>query len=449
MNEKLSFQNLSDSLAQKAGISKKVADTFAKAFFDTIVDALYMGEESIKVKGLGTFKLVEVESRESVNVSNGERIIIPGYKKVSFAPEDSVVEFLNRDAVVEEKMVEEKMVVETAEESVAETEEEPVVEAEQTPVAANEAVVVEETASSIDLAPSAIEMLMQVPEPTHVEQPQNEFAGIDLLISTPESVDDIRLQYEEAKARVDEAMEEVRKAHAEALRLEKLLERLESNVVPESVENRVEDIPQPIDAEVEQPVEDEVSAETAGAVEESQPAVSPQAQEEKRNETFERYINGSEEEKVLQEAEQAVAQKKNKRSFTWLWVMLLVMIPLAAIVYFMYRTSESIDSVKNVPMEEQPEMVERNTEEEVQKDAEKQNVPHDSIVGEVNVKAETQVVEEQKPQRPATYKMQKGESLTLISQRFYGTKDSVSAIIRVNTFADPNNVPIGAVIKLP
>lgn len=444
MNEKLSFQNLSDSLAQKAGISKKVADTFAKAFFDTIVDALYMGEESIKVKGLGTFKLVEVESRESVNVSNGERIIIPGYKKVSFAPEDSVVEFLNRDAVVEEKMV-----VETAEESVAETEEEPVIEAEQTPVAANEAVVVEETASSIDLAPSAIEMLMQVPEPTHVEQPQNEFAGIDLLISTPESVDDIRLQYEEAKARVDEAMEEVRKAHAEALRLEKLLERLESNVVPESMENRVEDIPQPIDAEEEQPVEDEVSAETAEAVEESQPAVPPQTQEEKRNETFERYINGSEEEKVLQEAEQAVAQKKNKKSFTWLWVMLLVMIPLAAIVYFMYRTSESIDSVKNVPMEEQPELVERNTEEEVQKDAEKQNVAHDSIVEKVGVKAETQVVEEQKPQRPATYKIQKGESLTLISQRFYGTKDSVSAIIRVNTFADPNNVPIGAVIKLP
>lgn len=444
MNEKLSFQNLSDSLAQKAGISKKVADTFAKAFFDTIVDALYMGEETIKVKGLGTFKLVEVESRESVNVSNGERIIIPGYKKVSFVPEDSVVEFLNRDAVVEEKMV-----VETAEESVAETEEEPVIETEQTPVVTNEAVVVEETESSIDLAPSAIEMLMQVPEPTHVEQPQNEFAGIDLLISTPESVDDIRLQYEEAKARVDDAMEEVRKAHAEALRLEKLLERLESNVVPESMENRDEDIPQPIDAEEEQPVEDEVSAETAEVMEESQSAVSPQTQEEKRNETFERYINGSEEEKVLQESEQAVAQKKNKKSFTWLWVMLLVMIPLAAIVYFMYRTSESIDSVKNVPMEEQPEMVERNMEEEVKKDAEKQNAPHDSIVEKVGVKAETQVVEEQKPQRPATYKMQKGESLTLISQRFYGTKDSVSAIIRVNTFADPNNVPIGAVIKLP
>ena len=56
MNDKLSFQHVVDALVQKTGVSKKVADTFAKAFFDTVVEALYMGEESIKMKGLGTFK---------------------------------------------------------------------------------------------------------------------------------------------------------------------------------------------------------------------------------------------------------------------------------------------------------------------------------------------------------------------------------------------------------
>ena len=44
MNEKLSFQNIADSLAKKSGVSKKVADTFSKAFFDTIVEALKVGE---------------------------------------------------------------------------------------------------------------------------------------------------------------------------------------------------------------------------------------------------------------------------------------------------------------------------------------------------------------------------------------------------------------------
>ena len=58
-------------------------------------------------------------------------------------------------------------------------------------------------------------------------------------------------------------------------------------------------------------------------------------------------------------------------------------------------------------------------------------------------------VEEAKPPRPSTYIMKKGESLTRISQRFYGTKDSVRAIIRSNDFIDPDNVPVGAKVKLP
>ena len=94
MNEKLSFQNIADTLAKKSGVQKKVADTFSKAFFDTIVEALTAGE-TIKIKGLGTFKLVEVDDRESVNVSTGKRFVIPGYKKVAFTAEDRVVEVLN------------------------------------------------------------------------------------------------------------------------------------------------------------------------------------------------------------------------------------------------------------------------------------------------------------------------------------------------------------------
>ena len=54
-----------------------------------------------------------------------------------------------------------------------------------------------------------------------------------------------------------------------------------------------------------------------------------------------------------------------------------------------------------------------------------------------------------KPARPATHVLQRGESLTRISQKYYGTKDSVRAILRVNTFNDPDNLPVGAVVKLP
>ncbi len=54
-----------------------------------------------------------------------------------------------------------------------------------------------------------------------------------------------------------------------------------------------------------------------------------------------------------------------------------------------------------------------------------------------------------KEERPKTHRMQRGESLTRVSQKYYGTKDSVRAILRVNTFANPDNIPVGAVVKLP
>ena len=256
MNEKLSFQNIVDVLAQKSGVSKKVADTFAKAFFDTIVEALYMGEESIKVKGLGTFRLVQVESRESVNVSNGERIVIPGYKKVSFSPEDSVVEFLNgkKDAEKAEDVDVAVPVSELPEKEENESKEEvPAVEvlpeeenSSKEEGSAVEVLPEEEAVPAVDEAPAlneepiveemdTLEALIQVPEPTNVEEPLDAFAGIDMLISTPESLEEVRQQYEEAKAKMDAAVEEARKANAEKARLEKLLERLEQNAVPEGM----------------------------------------------------------------------------------------------------------------------------------------------------------------------------------------------------------------------
>ena len=225
MNEKLSFQNIADALARKAGVQKKVAETFSKAFFDTIVEAVSAGDV-VKIKGLGTFKLIEVGDRESVNVSTGMRFVIPGYKKLSFTAEDHVVEVLNPQTKNEEEVTlaedahtESVVVAESA--KVAE----PVMVAE--PIKTEAPIEMEEPKEEED-----IETLIQVPEPERVETPQDAFAGIDMLISTPESVDDIRQQYEAAKAKMETAVEEARKANAEKVRLEKLLERLEKNVEP-------------------------------------------------------------------------------------------------------------------------------------------------------------------------------------------------------------------------
>lgn len=50
----------------------------------------------MKIKGLGAFKLIDVESRESVNVNTGERFEIQGHTKVSFTPEPALKDIINK-----------------------------------------------------------------------------------------------------------------------------------------------------------------------------------------------------------------------------------------------------------------------------------------------------------------------------------------------------------------
>lgn len=95
MNGKLNIQDLAMLLAEKQGVDKKMAEAFVKEFFLLIEEGLEK-DKYVKVKGLGTFKLIEVESRESVDVNTGGRIEIKGHTKISFTPEPSLKEIINR-----------------------------------------------------------------------------------------------------------------------------------------------------------------------------------------------------------------------------------------------------------------------------------------------------------------------------------------------------------------
>ncbi len=101
--EKLTIQNIVDAFVAQTGASKKVAEGLGRAFFDVIIEGL-KEDGVVKINGLGTFKLVHVAPRESVNVNNGERIVIEGYKKVTFAPIDSVADVSEVTAVVQKKV---------------------------------------------------------------------------------------------------------------------------------------------------------------------------------------------------------------------------------------------------------------------------------------------------------------------------------------------------------
>lgn len=89
------LQDLAELLAEAEGLQKNEAQSFVRVFFDTITRGLEV-DKMVKVKGLGTFKLVDVDSRESVNVNTGERFLIDGHAKITFTPDNSLKEMVNR-----------------------------------------------------------------------------------------------------------------------------------------------------------------------------------------------------------------------------------------------------------------------------------------------------------------------------------------------------------------
>ena len=171
MNNRLTIQDLAGLLAEYTGKDKNSSERFLREFIAVVSEGVYT-DKLVKVKGLGTFKIIPVEKRESIHVNTGERFVIPGHYKFSFLPDKELRELVNKpfsffettelgenvdftdmdvvpdepeikeaeDESVEEVMPEEKHlseeepVISSKEESVVPAEEEPVAPSEEEPV---------------------------------------------------------------------------------------------------------------------------------------------------------------------------------------------------------------------------------------------------------------------------------------------------------------------------
>ena len=101
---KFTNSNILSVFRKQMGISKAEEMAFAEAFQSTFEEAL-LRDKVLKISGLGTFKLIPVESRKSVNVNTGEEIEIAGHYKLTFTP----------DAVLKDKVNEPLAHLETVE----------------------------------------------------------------------------------------------------------------------------------------------------------------------------------------------------------------------------------------------------------------------------------------------------------------------------------------------
>ena len=82
------------SMSERTGVSR--ADI--RLFLERFNEALFQGlneDQLVKIKGLGTFKLVSVKTRKSININGGETIDIPAHNKISFTADKLFAEMVN------------------------------------------------------------------------------------------------------------------------------------------------------------------------------------------------------------------------------------------------------------------------------------------------------------------------------------------------------------------
>ena len=194
---RLTIQEIAKVLITKNGLEQSQANRFATELFAIIQERLEKND-LVKVKGLGTWKVITVDARESVSVRTGDRVMIEEHSKITFTPDATMKELVNKpfsqfetvvlndnvefddlkEQPVDSEFEEEPLVVQ--EEPVV-RQEEPVVEkesvAEQVPVVRQEEPVVRQEEPVVEQEESVttppIVPLIGVPEESLKEEPEH------------------------------------------------------------------------------------------------------------------------------------------------------------------------------------------------------------------------------------------------------------------------------------
>ena len=448
MNERLSMQDFVELLAAKHGMSKKEAEGFVKEFFLLIEQALE-SDRCVKIKGFGTFKLVDVDSRESVNVNTGERFEIQSHTKISFAPDAALRNTINKPfehfetVILNENTVLEDTLVEEPEEESDETVELTDNLEVENPAKADEpvvAVVIEEL-----LKPEAGVMADESPD--------------DMVVDTPEET---AVSETSEVTEVPEVIEVIETPETPEIEVAEVTEAPET----EEMEQSSAETPKVEDAVPQLSAEDIIAAELRKADREFKSVV---IEPEKTPD-----YSGQ-----LPPTKPVSEKKRKEKSATPYLVTIIVLVLLlcsSALLFVYYPDLFSGANTKEVVQAPVPQpvikqeivpdtlTVVKDTVAEVAQQS-KEIVPEEirkktpDQEATITTKTSGKTAMPVKPDSvnykilgtKATYTIKEGETLTRVSLRFYGTKDLWPYIVQHNrdVIKNPDNVPYGTTLKIP
>ena len=333
---KISIYDLADVLVERKKLDKRDAVAFVTAMFE-IVRKHLEEEKLVKIKGFGTFKIIDVDDRESVNVNTGERVLIEGHGKITFIPDALMKELVNKPFSQFETVV--------LNEGVDFADPEPLVEPEPEPEAEYGAAAM----PLVDFGESNVikeEPLFAEPEP----EPEPELEEAVVEEPVVEDVVEEAVPVEEETIPEPEIEPEIEEPVVE--------EPVVKDVVEEAVPVEEETIPEPEPEpkpEIEEPVVEEAVVEEAAPVEEEP---MPEPEEEPEPEP---------EEEALVEEESAPRKSK-----VWIWSLLLGLVLGVVIGVLIDRfmiTQQPTDSESVKPVVEKAEKAAQPKAEKPETDA--------------------------------------------------------------------------------
>lgn len=424
MNNRLTLQDIAALLAERTGKDKQQTELFLKEFVAQIREGVY-SDKIAKVKGVGTFKIILVDQRESVHVNTGERFLIPAHYKFSFLPDKELRDLVNKPfsffettELGENVRFSDLEESEETEDKEADPEDESVVEvmpdevlptsdgAGQTPDAPQE-LALESAATA--LAETALPQLETAPETTPQAEP----------LIWPEELGE--------QDRPAEVLSET-KAESET----EQQSELESGDEPEEEIRPEEEIEGIIEPEsLSEPEETDAPEETEPSVLTSPFSVGEQDTSPEEQENRNKRAAADFRKKVVL----AFALLMCCIGAAYLYVNRTFIRNLLFGVEVVYPSSDTPTAGESIPVSP----------------AEPPVVSDTLAVDTAAVTPAPATKEKTAPKILATVKIEPGSRLTLISLEYYGSKLFWVYLYEYNKarISDPNNIPVGTLIEVP
>lgn len=430
MNERLNISDLAALLAEHTGKDRKNTELFLRELVAVISDAL-LEERIVKVKGLGTFKVIQVEERESIHVNTGERFVIPGHAKFTFTPDKDLRNLVNKPfASFETTELNEGVVFPTElpepedDSDVIEDEPEeaplqnevPAAEPDSKPVAETETDAAEVVAPVVESVPTATEETDMATEPvakTDLDKPAATETVAESDLGTTATAD---------SAIITETEPDLGTVAAST-------EETESEQTQDTIET--------------EKISDEMEEEVSVA--------------EKSDEPIAGVLTSTPVSEAVSSTENRKASKTNKQTAVWL-VLLLIVLGVGCYFIFMNHPKDAPKLVEQVAKLSEdvspPESVPQTSSEALVDTVVEGEEISPAVAEEVNEPDKSAPVAESaepKAQAPVVVKIVPDSRLTLIALEHYGHKVFWVYIYEYNKaiIKNPNNIQIGTELVIP